>query len=599
MRKFIAIALSALMMQLQVPLLWAADEAYVESVQVGKNSVTVNTDKPVQYETFTSAEPARIVLELLGTRIKGDDKKMDGSPDSRIQSVRAEQYEKTPLSITHIVLQLAQKAAYSVVADGNSVKVELDGSDSAAPAVQTQTAAPKTPRMEVSASAAAASAQPSAKGDYVDILANMPRDPVTLDYDLADIRDVLSMLGARIGVNMVYADDVGGDVTLRLDKVPFNEAFATILATRSLTATQKGSNILYINTQQSLAAEKTASVMATRAFTLNYIKAVDAQTVIAGVIKAEGRSGAVTVDVNNNMLLVTDIPSGLDSEARIIGQIDKKPQQVLIETKFVEVNLTDVSSLGVSWAYSTPNAINTTTGRMVDGTNIGQMSAVAYKDPSGNTDYYGSPMSSQSGGTGVSYPTISNDLTVGAFNLGYILNGNFLSMTLNAAVENGKAKVLSEPKVLTFNNNEAKMNVTTQIPYTTTTTTTSSGNVVQNTTVVYITTGISLDVTPRVDADGRITMKLSPSVSQVSSTVAEATGGAPGVDTRSADTIVMTKDGETIVIGGLIYDNNDDVLYKVPLLGDIPLLGWLFKKHVTNRQRMELLIFVTPHLVED
>ena len=271
MRKFIAVLLSAMIMQLQVPLLWAADAAFVESVEIGDNSVTVNTDKPVQYEAFTSAEPARIVLELLGTRIKGDDKKIDGAVASRIQAVRAEQYQKTPLSIAHIILHLAQKAAYNITANGNSIKVELEPAApgetvAAAPAAS----APKAAKLEVSVTDAAL-AVPQ-KGGYVDILATMPHDPLTLDYDSADIRDVLNMLGARLGINMVYSDDVAGDITLRLSKVPFNEAFSTILSIRSLAATQKGSNILYITTQQSINAEKTNATLITRVFPLNYAR---------------------------------------------------------------------------------------------------------------------------------------------------------------------------------------------------------------------------------------------------------------------------------------------------------------------------------------
>ena len=593
MRKFIAVLLSAIIMQLQVPLLWAADAAFVESVEIGDNSVTVNTDKPVQYEAFTSAEPARIVLELLATRIKGDDKKIDGSVASRIQAVRSEQYQKTPLSIARIILQLAQKAAYNITASGNSIKVELEPAApgetvAAAPAVP----APKAAKLEVSATDASLAA--SQKAGYVDILATMPHDPLTLDYDSADIRDVLNMLGARLGINMVYSDDVAGDITLRLAKVPFNEAFSTILSIRSLAATQKGSNILYITTQQSINAEKTNATLITRVFPLNYAKAIDAQAVITGVMKAEGRTGTVTIEPNSNMLLITDVASGLDSATRILGQIDKKPLQVLIETKFVEVNLNDASSLGVSWSYTAGNNQSGASNQ----TTIGQWTGTAALEHDGTKVYNPMPTTSDAGGTGVSYPTVANDVTVGGFNIGYIFNGNYLNMTLNAAIKNGKAKVLSEPKVSTFNNNEANINVTTQIPYTTTTNTPGTSGVVITTSVNYITTGIALKVTPRVDIDGRVTMKLNPSVSQVSTTVAAATGGAPGVDTRSADTTVMTRDGETTVIGGLIYDNNADTTYKVPLLGDIPLLGWLFKKHVVARQRLELLIFVTPHIIE-
>jgi type IV pilus assembly protein PilQ len=114
-----------------------------------------------------------------------------------------------------------------------------------------------------------------------------------------------------------------------------------------------------------------------------------------------------------------------------------------------------------------------------------------------------------------------------------------------------------------------------------------------------VTTGIILKVTPTINSDGRISMKINPSVSQPSATVASVAGGAPGIDTRSADTNVIVRNGETIVIGGLIHDTQSEAVFKVPILGDIPLLGYLFKKKSMSRTRMELLIFVTPRILED
>ena len=153
--------------------------------------------------------------------------------------------------------------------------------------------------------------------------------------------------------------------------------------------------------------------------------------------------------------------------------------------------------------------------------------------------------------------------------------------------------MLSEPKIATLNNQAATINVTTQIPYNTSN---ISATGAQTVTVTYVVTGIKLTVTPSINADGRITLNINPDVSQPS---AASPGTAPAIDSRTALTTVLVRDGETIVIGGLISDSVRDSISKVPLLGDIPILGWLFKKKTKNRVRVELLIFVTTRILPD
>ncbi len=181
--------------------------------------------------------------------------------------------------------------------------------------------------------------------------------------------------------------------------------------------------------------------------------------------------------------------------------------------------------------------------------------------------------------------------------LGRVTNNYLVNATISAAASEGKAKVLSDPKITTLNNLPANINVTTQIPYVTSNVA-STG--VQTQTVSYVTTGIQLSVTPSINSDGRILLLINPNVSQPSVTAAANTlTGAPAVDTRNAQTSVLVRDGETIVIGGLISDSLQDTIAKIPILGDIPILGWLFKKKTKQRARNELLIFVTTHVLPD
>ncbi|MCX5783502.1 MAG: type IV pilus secretin PilQ [Elusimicrobia bacterium] len=395
---------------------------------------------------------------------------------------------------------------------------------------------------------------------------------------------------ARIGANFMYADDVGGEITIRMNNAPFNEAFNNILANKGLAATQDGS-IVRITTLQALKSERSQASLTTQVFQLNYLKPADAKAMLDNVIRAEGRTGIVNTDSNSNLILVTDTPAGIYSISRLIPQIDKKSRQILIEAKLVEVNHSKDTSLGINWSAYGGN-YGKIDGR--SGYNWFGIPNPAATSIVGKT----LPTVSTAGGTGVNFPTsVSEVPLIGGFRFGRVASNYFLDATLSASEQKGNLKILSDPKIATINNKEAKINITTSIPYITEE---AAGSVtgVKAEKVVYVTTGIELTVTPTLNEGNRITLKVKPSVSQKAVNVPMTKGGAPGIDTRSAETTIITKDGETIVIGGLIYEASSDMTYKVPLLGDIPVLGWLFKKKTTSTSKMELLIFVTPKIIE-
>jgi len=665
MRKLLSTVISLVLLNLNAAPLWAASAARVENVEVSPDAVVVTTDRPVHYDVFTVTEPPRVVLELLNTKA-GSDAKYAGA--GRIKSVRAGQYQEKPHTISRVVLQLSEKTAYDVVSNGNTIAVMLKNAEpgetvaakplpvpAAIEASAPATAPAPAPKAELLAKAEVpqkapeavpavaeekpepapeakrhetAKAKPDlrrADGDGLraapatspkpvhpktgDILLDMPTDLQNLEYNGVDLREVLDEMGSVMGVNMVYADDVGGDITIKLQNVPFNEAFNAILSIKGLGAQQLGGNILRIASSQTIANERSRSPLITRVFPVNFIKVDNAKSMVAGMIAAEKRSGSVYADPSNNLLIVTDVPSAMQDIEKFINQIDRKPKQILIEAKLVEVNLNSGFTLGISWgAYGGSkstiggqNGLNyfgsgSTSNQAYNNSGITTSGIVTPYDGS-QTIYSPIPNNGSSNGTGVSFPSIANEVTGAAFRFGRITDSYSLDVKISAAQQNGKVKVLSDPKVATLNNVPAKINIQTSIPWTTTDITQGAA-AVQSQKVSYTNTGISLDVTPTVNADGKVTMVLNPKVSQVASTIATAAGGAPGVDSREANTTVLVSDGETVVIGGMIYDNSSDTVYKVPLLGDIPLLGWFFKKKATTRQRLELLIFVTPKIID-
>lgn len=587
MKKFIAAAITAVLVGNNPAVLFAVENATVKSVRVSADSVYIATDRPVQYKAFTTEEPPRLVLELLDSKLKTlQDIPVNGQS---LLKVRTGQFQSSPSSISRVVMDLTQKTAYEITRKGSELVVMFGARAAAAAAVKDAPAAkaaapapgtvriiapdPGLPSKPLEVSLEAAPVKPSdvsrdntpmvvtprraSASSYRGIMENLPRDPITFDYSEADIREVIDMLAAKANLNIIYSDDVNGTVTISLTKVPFDEAFRTLLNVKGFAAQQVGDNILRIASPSTLVAEQKKALPQTRVFFLNYAKASEIKPQLDSVAAAEKRTANCIVDEANNALVVTDSSMGIEDTARLIKSLDRKPRQVVIEAKFVEMKLQDDYHMGIQWSAV--------------GTRNGVTSAAEVSIPFAQTVY-------------------------GAFSLGKVTSNSQLEATLLAAAEKGKAKVLSDPKITTLNNKEANINITEQTPYTTEewSATTPPVRTIKS---EYVTTGIILKVTPVINSDGRILMKIKPSVSQVAKTT--IIGAAPGIDTREADTNVIVRNGETIVIGGLIKDTQTNTVFKVPLLGDIPLLGWLFRKKSVTRSRIELLIFVTPRVMED
>ncbi|OGR42994.1 MAG: hypothetical protein A2X35_04530 [Elusimicrobia bacterium GWA2_61_42] len=626
MKKIITLAVTAIFLAQNTPLIYALENATVQSVRVSADSVYIASDRPVQYKAFTMDNPPKLVIELLDSRMKTlQEIPVNGGALTR---VRTGQFKTSPVSVSRVVMDLSQRTAYEITRKGSELIVILGSRPAPRPAVKDAPAAPAAPAGVTVISPNAAQAQdkpiemtleaapikpsdldrgitpPAARRTYTvsqtrAIMDNLSRDPVTFDYSDADMREVIDMLAAKAGINIIYGDEVSGTLTISLTKVPFDEAFKTILNMKGLAAQQVGDNILRISTPATFLAEQKKAMQQTRVFFLNYSKAVEVKTQVDAVATAEGRTKASSnADANNNALVVTDTPLGLDATARLIRSLDRVPKQVLIEVKLVEVSLDNSLDYGISWSgYGEKNGTYFGSGNSANKFSVGG-NTPGIQSPGvtgGGAQMVSSPLSGTTGGSGVNLPA---NVVYGAFRLGKVAANYMFDAVITAAAKKGKAKVLSDPKVATLNNKEANINITTQIPYTTTEITAATPPI-STTKVTYLTTGIILKVTPTINSDGRISMKINPSVSQPSATITPVAGGAPGIDTRSADTNVIIRNGETIVIGGLIHDTQSEAVFKVPILGDIPILGYLFKKKSMSRTRMELLIFVTPRIIED
>jgi len=593
MKKITGFCLSALLLIQNSPVLYALEAATVRSVNVSADSVYITTDRPVEYKTISLDAPPRLVLELQDAKMKTLQEIPAGGP--ALRRVRTGQFKSEPFSVSRVVMELTQKTAYEITRRGSELIV-MFGARSARAAVKdapaSSAASPAASGVKIIVPAntkpvemtiepadltresapVIAPKKRAAAAAGRSIMDTLSREPMSFDYNEADIREVLDMMAAKAGVNIIYSDDVNGTITLSLAKVPFDEAFNTILGAKSLAVQQVGDNIIRIASPKTLLNEQKSAMQQTRVIFLNYGMATEMKAQVDAVIAAEGRSGKCSADVVNNALILTDTPVGLEATTRFIRSLDRVPRQVQIEVKLIEVTLDDSFDLGVNWGYASgPDS----KGRYV-----------------GTSDPVSGVPNTALTGAGVD---LAAKTVYGGLRLGRITNDYILDLAITAAAKKGKAKVLSNPKVSTLNNKEASIEITSEQPYAITDVVTTGGVATASTKFGSVITGIKLRVKPIINSDGRITMLISPDVSQPTAFTGVA---VPGKDTRKADTNVIVNNGETIVIGGLIYDSQSDYVYKVPVLGDIPLLGALFRRKSVSRKRLELLIFVTPKIIE-
>lgn len=417
---------------------------------------------------------------------------------------------------------------------------------------------------------------------------------LTLNFQDIEVRAVLQILADFTGLNMVVSDSVNGNITLRLQNVPWDQALDIILKTKGL-AMRKTGNVVLIAPADEIAQREKAQLQAKQqiqallplesAFIqVNYAKAGD----LANLIKSQGNSllsqrGSVSVDQRTNVLLVQDTADRLADIREMVHKLDVPVRQVLIESRIVIVNKDFTRQLGVRFGATGVN----TNGRGLVAVS-GSADAADNIVVSGTNDLM----------TGSPGP-LDNRLVVNAPAAGSvgrlavaILSSNYLvDLELSALQAEGHGQVISQPHVITSNQHEASIKQGVEIPYQQAS---SSGA----TNTQFKEAVLSLKVTPQITPDNKIIMDLDVSKDSVGATVPSATGGTvPSIDTREVKTQVLVDNGDTVVLGGIYETSRVQSVHKVPLLGDIPLLGFLFRNTSTVNNKKELLIFVTPKIL--
>ncbi|MBI5209516.1 MAG: AMIN domain-containing protein [Elusimicrobia bacterium] len=469
---------------------------------------------------------------------------------------------------------------------------------------------PPAPVLAQSLASLAAPASPSRPGGAcksapgADIMGRLPCHLVTLDFDNTNIRDIMALLAVKAQVNIISGPEVTGNLTLHLKDVPFDEAFRTILSMMGLTTMQTGDNILRVLPPLALAKERENASGVTKIVKIKYSKASEILTAVAAVRGAEGRKGNSLADEKTNSLILTDSAEGLVATEKLIADLDIIPRQVLIEAKLVSIRIGRNLSFGIQWDYfqvergkalgkQGSNSIGSSIGIPTDFVNPRQQRGLDDNALTFNGIGTSGAPGATGRGTGVLLPAAN---AVGALTLGRVTNNWMLNATLTAAAGQGRLKLLADPKVATLNNKTAEINVQQQTPIDISNVA-AGGAVSRN--VTYVPIGISLKVTPIISEDGtRITMEINPTISS-RGPASGSVSGAPVIETSSARTTVIVKDGETIVIGGLIRDEFETTIAKVPFFGDLPLLGAIFRNKSISRERRETIIFVTPKIIKE
>lgn len=410
-------------------------------------------------------------------------------------------------------------------------------------------------------------------------------EPISLDFQDVPVRQVLQIIAQVNGFNLVTTDSVTGNVTISLNDVPWDQALKMILRIKGLDQRMEG-NILLVAPAEELAARETQRLetqrqtkeltpLETHHVQINYAKAEELSTILksadGSVLSARG---SVTVDGRTNTLIIKDTEPSIQEALEMIDILDIPVRQVLIESRMVTVRDGIDEQMGVRWGFSDRQDDDAVSGSL-----------------SGAESLAGGTIPSIDDRLNVNLPVTSPAGRIG-FTVARLVDGTILDLELSALETENKGEVIASPRITVANQHEAYIEQGTEIPYVQAT---SSGA----TSVEFKKAVLSMTVTPHITPDNRIILDLVVTQDTRGDTVSTATGPAVAIDTQEISTQVLVENGETIVLGGIFQQTLTDTATQVPLLGDLPLLGRLFRNKQQINDKRELLIFVTPKILTD
>jgi type IV pilus assembly protein PilQ len=443
-------------------------------------------------------------------------------------------------------------------------------------------------------------------------------EKLSLNFQDIETRAVLQLLADASGQNIVVSDTVTGSVTLRLQSVPWDQALDIVMRTKGLDKRQDG-NVILVAPADELAAREKADLSAkkdilelapirTEFLQMNYAKASD----IAALLKSGSGGGtgggggsnsmlssrgSVSVDERTNTLLLADTSDKINEVRKLVATLDIPIKQVLIEARIVIVNDDFERDLGVRTGLTSINKNGNDGLFMSSGTaaatDVGLSSAISNLGSNGTVFPVGVP----TGATAPSRYNVNLPVANPAGSLAFMVLGSdyIVDLELSAAQAEGRGEIVSSPRIITSNQREATVEAGTEIPYQQ-----AAGGAGGGTTIEFKKAVLALKVKPLITPDNNIILDLVVSKDSVGTVIVTSGGvNVPSIDTRTLTTQVLVGDGQTVVLGGIFESEQRDTTKKVPMLGDIPVFGYLFKNKTKVNNKNELLIFVTPKILRE
>jgi type IV pilus assembly protein PilQ len=551
----------------------------------GQTTLLVKFSQPVtQYRHFPLPNPSRVVLDIFGETKRGAQAESFRVDTHWVGTLRLSYVEGSLRFTTDIAA--ATVPPYTITPEEGGLKIIIGSIDANATAKKDVTLVKAGMRADVRAAEASAAGGKSASTPLgTDKVTGEEKkhsgQKISLEFKDADIKNVFRLLAEVSGKNIVITDDVNRKITIRLIEVPWDQAMDLIIDTNGLGKDEVG-NVIRISTagrlkseRDDLAAakksEQNLEPLQTAYLTINYAKVLkgkdDAGTgkdlveMVKAVLTPRGK---IEADQRTNTLIVRDIKSGIEEAQSLISRLDLRTPQVLIESNLIETTPTFSRSLGIEMEYIFNDRIRTSTRFRAD------------------PPFEGAP---QPEPTPPITPLI---IPTTGFRWGYF--GKNLTQVLSAAEAEGNVKIVSRPSVVTLNNVESTIESANVIRIRTSAATVGEAGQLRE-----IRAGIILKVTPQVSADGFVLLSINAKSSTLD--FANSVDGIPAENIREAKANVLVRDGETVVIGGIMKDTSANSETGVPYLKDIPILGWLFKKSTWRKDLEELVVFITPRIL--
>jgi type IV pilus assembly protein PilQ len=551
----------------------------------GAADVVIGVRGAVDVHDFTLRDPARLVLDLTGATLGTAPTLYDGVDRGGIKNIRVGQFAP---NVVRVVIDLSALKDYQIDRDGDAVRIRFGAErsflawSSLAPSalpVPAATAAAPSRRPEVAVAGAAPDQQ-------------VPADrPISVSYDNADIADVVAGFAAFSGRSIVLGQGIAGTIKINTEikNKPWRSAFAAILAANGLSATETADGIIRVDSPKALAALDSLEPLETRLVRVNYANAGAVAKNLTGIL-TKGR-GTVVADSGTNSLIITDTRSKISGIEDFVKGLDVRTPSVSIQAKIILVDRDDVEGLGIQYDLGAAN-----TG---EGSFFNQL--VQRTDPTTGQSYEPGIQSIDLGGTSIAAvgnakatmqnPALNVILTT-------VMGGMSLTSFVQATQQINVTDVQAEPIITTLDNNPADLLVGEETPVRVIDASSATGvGQAPRANVTFKETGIRLTVTPHVTNNRQVVMQLHTERSAVQVLAASDLGY--NFQKQTADNKLLVNDGETAVIGGLTITEVTKAKSGIPLLMDLPLIGGLFGFNTSDERRRDLIILVTPRIVDD